>query len=102
MSHISNERMVAFQNEIVRQVREVLFEREEDILKAWQENIEEAQNNEDKFPPLKLSIAATVDIEAAKIETTLTFTTRYKTSVHSSLPDPNQPEFPAFEKGGDK
>jgi hypothetical protein len=102
MSHISNARMVAFQNQIVKQVRELLFEREEDILKAWQKSIEEAQNNDDKFPPLKLSIGATVDLEAGKIETALAFSTRYKSTISSNLPDPNQPEIPGLEEGGDE
>lgn len=95
---ISNSRMAEFCNAIVRQTREALFEREEDILKAWHENISEANENEDKFPPLKLSIAATVDLEAGKIETSITFTTRYKTTVSESLPDPNQLELPGVEK----
>ncbi len=97
-SAIGNERMDAFCNSIGKQVAELLHERSDDILKAWQESIEEAQNNEDKFPPLKLSIGATVDIEAAKIETALSFTTRYKSTVSSPLPDPNQPEL--FKEGG--
>jgi hypothetical protein len=88
--------MIAFGNEITRQVRELISDREADILHAWHENIEEAQSNEDKFPPLKLSIAATVDLEGAKIETALTFTTRYKTTKSSPLPDPNQPDLTGF------
>lgn len=86
--------MSAFIHTIVKQTGEALFEREDDILKAWQENIQEANDNEDKFPPLKLSIAATVDLEANKVETSVTFTTRYKTTVSEMLPDPNQPELP--------
>lgn len=96
---ISNERMSAFADEITKQVRSLLMERAEDMLRAWHENIEEAQNNEDKFPPLKLTIAASVDLEAAKIETALTFSARYKTTTSSSLPDPNQPEIPGLEGG---
>lgn len=91
---ISNLRMAEFCNTIVRQTREALLEREEDILKAWHENIGEANENEDKFPPLKLGIAATVDLEANKIETVVTFTTRYKSTISEQLPDPNQPELP--------
>jgi hypothetical protein len=91
---ISNERMDAFISTITAQAGEIMAERSGDILKAWHENIQEATDNEDKFPPLKLSIAATVDLENAKIETSVTFTTRYKTSLASALPDPNQPELP--------
>ena len=94
---ISSSRMAEFANTIVRQVRESIYERESDILKAWHENISEAMENDDKFPPLKLSIAATVDLEANKIETTVTFTTRYKTTVSETIPDPNQPDLPGTE-----
>jgi len=91
---ISNERMDAFIATIVKNVRESMSERSDDILKAWHENIEEAQANEKNFPPLKISISATVDLEAAKIETVMRFTTVYQTSTRSPLPDPNQTEFP--------
>jgi hypothetical protein len=89
---VSNERMSAFIETIVNQVREGLHEREDDILKAWHENIEEANANEKKFPPLKIGIASTVDLEAEKIETTVRFTATYQTSISEALPDPNQPE----------
>lgn len=52
--HISNERMSAFLDTIYEQVRETLHERADDMLKAWHENIEEAQANEKNFPPLKV------------------------------------------------
>jgi hypothetical protein len=94
---ITNQRMDAFCTEIVRQLRELITLRSPDILHAWQENILEAQNNEDKFPPLKLSISATVDLDSAKIETMLAFTARYKTTFSSPLPDPNQPELTGLE-----
>lgn len=96
MSHISNERMDAFISTISKQVKTVLQERGDDILKAWHESIQESVDNEDKFPPLKLSLSATIDLEKNQAETQLTFTTRYKSSIAESLPDPNQPEFPAM------
>jgi len=87
---ISKSRMAEFCDTIVRQVRECLVEREEDILAAWHENIAEANENEKKFPPLKLSIAATVDLEANCIETTASFTVKYSSTIKEQLPDPNQ------------
>jgi len=84
--------MEAFIEKICEQVRTAMFERQDDILKAWQENIEEAANNELKFPPLKLGLSATVDIEANKITTTLGFTANYKSALSCQLPDPEQPE----------
>jgi hypothetical protein len=91
MSTISNERMNAFIDMILSQARVVLHERADDILKAWHENIEEANENEKKFPPLKLGLSATVDLESATIETTLRFTAVYQSSLKAELPDPNQP-----------
>lgn len=104
ISTISNERMESFLDTIARQAREALTERTEDILRAWHENIEEAQANDDKFPPLKIAIGATVDLEGNKIETAVVFTTRYKSTISEALPDPNQLEIPmvvdAAKKGG--
>lgn len=106
ISTISNERMEAFLDTIANQVREALSERADDMLESWHENIEEAMDNDDeKFPPLKIGIAATVDLDGAKIETKLRFSTVYQTKLSASLPDPNQPELPirsltdAMEKG---
>lgn len=82
--------MDSFIETINQQVGELLRERSNDILKAWQENIEEAQESEKKFPPLKLAITGTVDIEKSKIETSIKFTATYQSSLSSSLPDPDQ------------
>jgi len=92
--NISNERMEAFNDTIVDQVRELLFERQDDILKSWHENIEEAQEAEKDFPPLKLSIAVSVDLDGNAIETQVSFTTKYTSKLQSRLPDPDQPELP--------
>jgi hypothetical protein len=89
---ISTTRMEAFIATITQQARTALTERQEDILAAWHENIEEAQQKEKKFPPLKLSIAATVDLEANAIETAISFAVRYTSIIRETLPDPNQPE----------
>lgn len=91
---ISNARMAEFCNTIVRQTREALLEREQDILDAWHENIEEANENEKKFPPLKLSISATVDLENNAIETAVSFAVRYTSTIREELPDPNQVVMP--------
>lgn len=92
---VSNERMATFRQSIVQQVNELLAEREDDMLTAWQENIEEAQNNEkDSLPPLALSISAQVDLEKNNITTKLGFTAKYSSQLVATLPDPNQPELP--------
>lgn len=89
---VSNARMEAFIETICHQVLMVLSERSDDILKAWHENIEEAEANEKAFPPLRLAISASVDLEAATIETGLRFTATYQSSLKSQLPDPDQPD----------
>ena len=89
--------MAAFIDAITLQAKTVMHEREEDILRAWQENIEEATENEKDFPPLKLGIAATVDIENNAITTELRFTVSYKSKISTELPDPNQMQIPGIE-----
>ena len=91
---ISNARMDAFIDAIASGVREQLTERQEDILKSWHANINEAHENETPFPPLALSMSAKVDLEANAIETVIRFTTTYKDTLKIPLPDPDQPELP--------
>jgi hypothetical protein len=98
MSHISNNRFQTFAESIIEQCRELIFERESDILAAWQENIEEANTNDKPMPPLKLSLAASVDLEKNAISTKLSFTASYQSVLTSQIPDPNQLKFEAIEK----
>jgi len=91
---IHNDRMQSFIAVILEQTKVALNERMEDMLTAWHENMAEATANEKNLPPLKIGVASTVDLEAAKIETTIRFTVIYQSSLSSPLPDPNQPELP--------
>jgi hypothetical protein len=91
---ISNDRMQQFCAVIVRQVQSSLIEREADILTAWHENISEANDNEKNFPPLKLNIGATVDLEAGTIETAVSFTVKYTSKIREGIPDPDQQVLP--------
>lgn len=77
---------------ILAQAREAMYEREDDIQKAWNENIAEAQANEKDTPPLKLSIGAVVDLEKHTIHTTLRFTAVYTSTIGGLIPDPDQME----------
>ena len=94
MNQINNARMAAFCDVIKSQAAELIDERADDMLKAWSESIEEANENEDKFPPLKIGISATVDIEKARVETVVSFSVRFKSTLSAPLPDPDQPELP--------
>lgn len=86
--------MGSFIDTIVNQSREAMMERLDDILRTWHENISESEVNDKKFPPLKISIGGTVDLEAEKIETTVRFSATYQSTISGSLPDPSQPELP--------
>jgi hypothetical protein len=86
---------------IIKQVRTSLIEREDDLLRAWSENIEEADANEKNFPPLKIGMSAVIDLEGDLIETVIRFTSTYKTSLKTALPDPDQMEFPGIGESGD-
>jgi len=91
---ISNTRMQQFCAVIVRQTQSALVEREADILAAWHENISEANDAEKNFPPLKLNIGATVDLEAGTIETAVSFTVKYTSKIREAIPDPDQLKLP--------
>ena len=94
---VGNERMEAFISSIAAQITQSLQARSDDMLAAWNENMEEATANEKNLPPLKLSIGATVDLEKGTIETVLKFTVTYQESLCEKLPDPNQPDLPGVE-----
>ena len=96
MNTVGNERMEAFIESIAAQVSQALHARSDDMLTAWNENMEEATANEKNLPPLKLSIGATVDLEKGTIETVLKFTVAYQEFISEKLPDPNQPEITGF------
>jgi hypothetical protein len=98
MSHITNDRFQTFADSILSQTKELIFEREADILAAWKENIEEANTNEKSMPPLKLAIAVSVDLEKNTISTKLSFTASYQSTLVEQIPDPNQLKFEIIDK----
>jgi len=86
--------MRAFCDTIKSQVSELIDERADDMLEAWQESIAEANDNEAKFPPLKIGIAATVDLEKSVVKTVVSFAVKFQSELVAPLPDPDQPELP--------
>ncbi len=90
---VTNGRMVQFIDTMCAQYRTNLEARSEDILKAWQRQIAEATDGDDKFPKLKVGQSTVVDLECNKIDTTLGFTVSYKETISTPIPDPDQPEF---------
>jgi len=89
-----------YKKTIVKQVTELLDQREDDIAKAWRENIEEAQSNEKNKPPMTITFASSIDIEADKISTKISFTAKYTSAISEPIPDPNQLKLPL--EGGDE
>lgn len=82
--------MDQFISSITTQIHTILHEKKDELLKSWNENIEEAQNDEKDFPPLKVGIASSVDLEKSLVTSQVTFLTTYKTKLSEALPDPNQ------------
>ena len=94
---ISNERFASFCETLAEQARTVIHERADKMLEAWLESMQEATENEEDLPPLKFSLACSVDLAKNRVETKISFATRYTTTESDELPDPNQPEIPGME-----
>ena len=66
------------------------------ILEAWNAAEADAQENGDK-PKFRLALTVTLDLEADKMETALSYGIRRKTSAVCQIPDPNQQPLPLEE-----
>ena len=75
----------------------LVAESEARILEAWDQAAEEAVENETK-PKFRLGYSITLDLDANKMETRLSFGVRHSVSVDRDIPDPNQPELGKLEK----
>jgi len=95
MNNIENNRLEQILSQASGQLNTLMMERSSDIQNAWNETIEEAQENEkEKLPPLKLSMSVVVDLEKDVVESALRFTCAYTSKLCATLPDPNQPTLP--------
>lgn len=92
MQNISNERLDSIFEQAAQQARVLMGERAQDILRAWSETIEEAQEADKPFPELKLAFSVGVDLEGDKVETGIRFNCVYASKISGPLADPNQPE----------
>lgn len=61
------------------------------LAEAWAAVEAEASDQETK-PVLRIGFAIALDLQADKMETTLTFGVRHKLSTEREMPDPNQAE----------
>lgn len=91
---IDNDRMAQFIDMICDQLKTSMHDRASDMLKAWHENIEEAHEEQKGFPPLKLCLSASVDLEACRIETSVGFVAKYQSRLSMPIEDPNQAKLP--------
>ena len=74
----------------------LIAESEAKILEAWDAATDDAQENE-TAPKFKFGLCITLDLDADKMETALTFSIRRKLTVECSIPDPNQAKLPLGE-----
>lgn len=84
-----NPKLEAIAETAAHDLKALVREKETEILEAWNAAEEEAQAQESK-PKFRLSLAITLDIEADKMETALTFSIKRTAFVERSIPDPDQ------------
>ena len=94
---ITNERFASFCETLAEQANTVIHERADKMLETWQESMQEATENDEDLPPLKFSLSCSVDLAKNRVETKISFATRYTLTESDELPDPNQPEIPGME-----
>jgi hypothetical protein len=86
-----NSKLNAIAAKAASDLQSLIKESEEKIMEAWNACADEAQEN-DTTPKFKLGLSITLDLDADKMESALSFSIRRKLTVESSIPDPNQPE----------
>ena len=70
-----------------------IAEKESEILAAWNQAEQEAQDQETK-PRFKLAFSVTLDLDADRMETALSWSVRHKVSCDKPIPDANQSDLP--------
>jgi len=98
---IKNEKLNAIAAKAADDLLDLVAESETKILEAWDAATDDAQENE-TAPKFKLGLCITLDLDADKMETALTFSIRRKLTVECSIPDPNQTKLPLDGKDGAK
>jgi hypothetical protein len=92
-----NAKLTAIADEAATNLKALVKENEDKLLEAWNACESEAQENE-TTPKFKIGLAITLDIEADKMATALTFGVRYKSLVECEIPDPEQTKLEFEEK----
>jgi hypothetical protein len=84
-----NLKLKAIADEAAENLQDLVEENEVKLLEAWDSCEAEAQANE-TAPKFKLGLSITLDLDADKMETALTWGVRYKATTECSIPDPAQ------------
>ena len=91
-----NAKLEAIAEQASENLKTLIKEGEENILRAWAECEDEAQA-EEKAAKFKLGFGITIDIGENNVDYDLTFAIRRKLTISSEIPDPNQLELPVDE-----
>lgn len=87
-----NSKLAAITDKAVDDFRALIKENEKLLLEAWSSAEQEATDNEAK-PKFKFGFGVTLDLEKDAMASELTFGVRYKRTVESAIPDPDQINF---------
>ena len=86
-----NPKLSAISTEAAANLTAFIEEKEDEILKAWDAAVVEAQDQEAK-PKFRLGFTITLDLDRDSMETALAWSVRHKVSREQTIPDPEQLE----------
>ena len=90
-----NDKLRAIAKAFAMDVPQLISEKEKDILEAWSECEQEAQDNETK-PVFKLGFSVKLDLDANAMQTQIRFGVVRTASIDREIPDPSQPDLPTL------
>jgi hypothetical protein len=93
-----NLKLKAIADEAAENLQDLVEENEVKLLEAWDSCEAEAQANEAPMK-FKLGLSITLDLDADKMTTDLSWGVRYKVSAECSIPDPVQMKLSGIEQG---
>ena len=96
---MKNAKLLAISNEAAANLQALVRENEDKLLEAWSSCEDEAQANETK-PKFKLGLSITLDLDADKMTTDLSWGVRYKATAECTIPDPDQKKLALPETDG--
>lgn len=86
-----NEKLKLIANSACCDLAAMVQEKETEILEAWNQAEQEAQDQESR-PKFRLGFSITLDLDADSMETALAWSVRHKVTHDQAIPDPSQPE----------